>query len=463
MVEDLRESLEPLGRLDLLEKVGVQAMDYFATVDFHNQTDEELTRHAQVITQLGEIRIDERQYEAALESFREAYERSAALYRNDPSDSTRLFNRGQAEFWVGYVYWRRGDLEEARTWLTLYFDSTVELASMDPTRQDWALEVVYGQHNLAVLALDAEDLEAARAAFTAEIDVLHQVGRADPDFDPRQRSADAYSWLGNIEFAAGDLHKARANYAEAAGLFQALVDESPDNRDLQYSWSHAANYVAIVQNLTGQRVEAGRSAERVVRVLDDLVQHDPQNMEWLRSSAKPRITGAAVFAAAGSWPQADELLSAAFTILEGMAAGDDTDVSVHEMLADALWLRAWVARATGETAGSRQFLDEARAHLRAIEDRGALNDERRGRLAAALVMEGEIQAAENELTGAQESWQAALAQLSQVSGGADSPYVQDPLARALMWTGQTDRASEVIQRLNQQGYLPIRPWPDVPD
>lgn len=463
MVEDLRDSLEPLGRLDLLEKVGVQAMDYFATVSIQNLTDEEMTRQAQVMTQLGEIRISERQYEAALDSFLEAYERSAVLYRNDPADSARLFNRGQAEFWVGYVYWRRGDLEEARTWLALYLESSIDLASLDPSHHDWALEVVYGQHNLAVLALDAQDLEAARAGFTAEIDALQQLGRADPEFDPRQKSADAYSWLGNIEFAAGDLHKARAHYVEAAALFQALVDETPENRDLQYSWSHAANFVAIVQTLTGNRDEGGRLADQVARVLDDLVKHDPQNMEWLRSSAKPRITRAAVFATEGSWGQAEELLSAATKVLESMAGGDDTDISVHEALADALLLRAWVARAAGDNVGSLHSLREVRAHLQAIEARGALNDERRGRLAAALVLEGEIQAAENDLAGARESWQAALRQLSQVSETTASPYVQDPLARALLWTDQTERASAVMQRLNQQGYRPIRSWPSAPD
>ena len=79
MVGDLRDSLEPIGHLDLLEQVSEQAMAYFATVNAGNLTDEELLSHAQVLTQLGEIRMSQRQYDNALTAFMEAYERSAEL------------------------------------------------------------------------------------------------------------------------------------------------------------------------------------------------------------------------------------------------------------------------------------------------------------------------------------------------------------------------------------------------
>jgi hypothetical protein len=149
--------------------------------------------------------------------------------------------------------------------------------------------------------------------------------------------------------------------------------------------------------------------------------------------------------------------------LERMASDDNTDVSVHEAMADALLLRAWIAHKNGDSAQSLRSLDEVRTHLQAIEASGALTDERRGRLAAALVMAGEIQSAENDLPAAEESWSEALNQLAQVSDTTASPYVRDPLARALFWSGQPDQASQVRQELQAHGYTPIRPWPEAPD
>ena len=36
-----------------------------------------------------------------------------ALHKADPSNNDNLFELGQAEFWVGYVAWERGDLQNA--------------------------------------------------------------------------------------------------------------------------------------------------------------------------------------------------------------------------------------------------------------------------------------------------------------------------------------------------------------
>ena len=49
MVGDLRSNLTSIGRLDLLEDVGEQAMSYFATVDVNTLTDGELLKQSQVL------------------------------------------------------------------------------------------------------------------------------------------------------------------------------------------------------------------------------------------------------------------------------------------------------------------------------------------------------------------------------------------------------------------------------
>ena len=51
------------------------------------------------------------EYDSALQAFNEAYTRSALLQSKHPDDGARLYNRGQAEFWVGYVHWMQGDFD----------------------------------------------------------------------------------------------------------------------------------------------------------------------------------------------------------------------------------------------------------------------------------------------------------------------------------------------------------------
>jgi serine/threonine-protein kinase len=72
MLGDLRKKLEPLGRLDILDDVGDQALDYFESVDEALLTDDELSKHSQALNQIGEVRIAQGNLEAALGAFRES-------------------------------------------------------------------------------------------------------------------------------------------------------------------------------------------------------------------------------------------------------------------------------------------------------------------------------------------------------------------------------------------------------
>src|SRR5690606_25832808 len=120
MVGDLRSSLEPLGRLDLLDIVADQAMDYFKQPNIGEVSDSELAAKAKILTQIGEIKTDRYLYEEALAAFTEANAQSRQLSLRHPSDTAILFERSQAEYWVGYIHWRIGNLDDAARWLSVY-------------------------------------------------------------------------------------------------------------------------------------------------------------------------------------------------------------------------------------------------------------------------------------------------------------------------------------------------------
>ncbi|NJL27712.1 MAG: hypothetical protein HC897_07370, partial [Thermoanaerobaculia bacterium] len=57
MVVDLRQKLDKLGRLDVLDEVGKGALGYFAAVPEDELSEAELDRRSQVLYQIGEVRI----------------------------------------------------------------------------------------------------------------------------------------------------------------------------------------------------------------------------------------------------------------------------------------------------------------------------------------------------------------------------------------------------------------------
>lgn len=460
MVGDLRERLEPIGRLDLLEEVGNQAMRYFATVKLGDLTDEELARQAQVMTQLGEIRISELQYAEAQASFEAAFERSSALFENDPGNGERLFDRSQAEFWVAFVYWRTGELATARDWLARYLASGIELSRMDPTRDDWVQEVAYGYHNLAVLDVEAGNLDAAAAGFESELDTLYALQETDPNDARLYDIADAISWLGNIAVSRGELQDALAYFERSAMESQALNDTDPGNRQWQYNLAYALLRVSEVAAIAGDLANAADVVQRSVSIFDSLAVLDPDNREWQRARMKAWIQNGEILAARSDLENAGPYAEQAIVQLDELLASEPADTRVREHLADAYMLLAWIA--TGEDdselalAASRQALD----NLLAMQSAGTLNTIRTGKLASAYVLRGEALMAAGDTEAAATAWQHALDLLEAEAADATTHYLLDPWTRALAVTGRADEAAAVRGRLENAGYSPVRPWPD---
>lgn len=461
MVGDLRSNLAPIGRLDLLEDVGQQAMGYFATVDVNTLTESELLKQSQVLTQLGEIRIEQLQYDEALAAFSEAYERSAALQQHNPLDGETLFNRSQAEFWVGFVHWRSGSLADAHQWLAQYRDSALELIAFDPSRDDWLQEVAYGHHNLAVLDQDSGDLESATAGFHREIEIWDAVlSRSDDAPGIERERADAFSYLGNVALKQGKLAIALGHYEQSTNAIRSLVDNDKDDARWLDDLAFAIQLMGETSALTGDLDSALSHIEEASGIFESLVLRDSANLNWLRGSIKPKITQAQIFAAQQRWTDALVVIEPSVALLEGIIDDGNADLNVRNQIASALALKAWVQKATGNSAGALDSIEAAVSELGIIEQSGRLNDERRGLYASLYVLRGEIHAGAGEHDAATDSWRQADDLLQKKARDSESPFLLDPWVRVLTWTDRKPQAKKVSDALQARRYQPLMPWPD---
>ncbi len=174
MLGEFRTDLKKAGQLALLDRVGDKAITYFELLDPRDLTDVALARHAKALTQIGEIRLEQKDARLAdaAHAFAAAYQRAAALSARHPHDGNMLFERAQAEYWVGRVYLRRGNLPATAKWFTRYRDSALELLKLDPAKIDWRRELASSRHNLAVLELERGNMAEARSGFNAEMETL---------------------------------------------------------------------------------------------------------------------------------------------------------------------------------------------------------------------------------------------------------------------------------------------------
>ena len=460
MVGDLRDSLTPIGRLDLLEGVGKQAMQYFAKVDVNDLTDGELLKQAQVLTQLGEIRFNQLQYDDALSSFTEAYERASTLYKNDPQDGERLFNRSQAEFWVGFTHWRSGDFTEAKAWLTRYKDSALGLIELDSSNTDWIREVGFGYHNLAVLDQEAGNLEASSEGFNRELETLQGLRDLDSSLSLRRDIADASSWLGNIAIMQGDLEGAREYYKNSMEEIERIRRQEPDNAVWLTALAFAVQKLAEAMLVSGQFEAAEKQLSRSMAIFDDLVSRDKNNTEWVRASTKPRISIGQLLQSRGQIDEAGEIADQAIRVLEEISVQTKRDNTVQEQLSEAYLLKSWVLQSENQIESALAAIRTAALHLEALQIGGRLDIERTGKLATIYINQAELHSFNGDSPAAQRSLQSAHDLLSGELAGAKAFYLLDPWARLLILDGRKKEGRQIIDELTARQYLPLKQWPD---
>ena len=108
MLGDLREKLQPIGRLDILDGVGDRAIKYFAAVPEAELSSEELFLRATALSQIGDVRIEQGKLEEALAPIQASLALSQQLVARDPRNAQWQLGLGTSHYWIGAVLMNRG-------------------------------------------------------------------------------------------------------------------------------------------------------------------------------------------------------------------------------------------------------------------------------------------------------------------------------------------------------------------
>ena len=147
MLGNLRPKLEQVGRLDLLEDVGREAMVYFSAVPAAQMSGEELFRRSQAIYQIGQVRQAEGRLPQAVEAYRESLSLAQQVAERDPENSEWQLGVAMAHFYLGDALRVQADPAGAMRELSAYRDIARRLVERDPSNEKWRLELAYGHGN----------------------------------------------------------------------------------------------------------------------------------------------------------------------------------------------------------------------------------------------------------------------------------------------------------------------------
>ncbi len=458
MLGDFRAELKKIGKLGLLDAVGDKAMAHFAAADPKDLTDTALTQQAKALTQIGEIRLDQARYADAAKAFETAYQRTAALVTRHPQNADMLFERAQAEFWIGFTARRRGDFTQAREWLTRYRDSTVALTKLEGPTSRALIEQSSGEHNLAVLEFDRGNLAAARAGLLSVRDLRTRLLETKPEDIPlRAQLADNASWLGRVAEADGRFEDALRHYGELADIALRLSNQEPTVPRWKARRAEALFFAAQIRAVRGDLLGALEHFKEARAIYEALLSHDPANLQRLGEASFVALHQVEVLLVVDR-PAAEKLLETTRPLVENLLRQEPTQRAIQRRaaLAARLEARLLFPDAPEQALGSAL---RALSILQPLVESDVASDVwTLSEYARSALLAGRIRSAIGARDEAARLRQDVITILTaHTERNARDWRLLDPLAQAHLLLGDQAGARPFLEALKRSGYRAVDP------
>jgi tetratricopeptide (TPR) repeat protein len=410
MLFDLRDKLEPIGRLELLDGVSRQAAAYFERLPADRVSTESERKRGVALNNSGDVR----RAQGDLAGARTAYEASLAirerLARQDPANT-----EWQRDLWVSYdkigeVRLAQGDLAGALTAYEAGLVIAERLASQDPADAGWQRDLSVSHNQIGDVRQALGDLAGALAAYEAGLAIAERLARQDPANSGWQRDlAVSYQRIGDMRQAQGDLAGARVVYEAGLVIAERLARQDPANAGWQRDLSISHDKIGDERQAQGDLAGALTAYEASLAIGERLARQDPTNAGWQRDLSLINGKIGDVRQAQGDLAGALTAYEASLAIGERLARQDPTNTGWQRDLAVSHGRIGDVRQAQGDLAGALTAYEAYLAIAERLARQDPVNAGWQRDLAVSHEKIGAVRQAQGDITGARESFEQALA------------------------------------------------------
>ncbi len=300
MQTDLRAKLKEVGRLDVLTAVNARALDYYKGQDLKRLPPASLERRAGILQAMGEDDMRRGDLEGALRKFKETRRTTEALLRDDPRNSKRMFAHSQSEYWVGYVAYERGQVEQARAAFDAYQRLASALAAAEPRNAVYLKEAAYAEGALCSIALaEPPNVPAALKRCAAALERMEQAAaRTSPAGALDEDLANRHAWLADAHRANGDPASTLVHRLAEERLLAPRLASDPRNMRLRERWIALQRALAALDLKYGRPRAATERLRKAHAVMGEMIAFDPTNRTWAKQrqqlTADIAVTSAAI-------------------------------------------------------------------------------------------------------------------------------------------------------------------------
>ncbi|MES2327025.1 MAG: TIR domain-containing protein [Pseudomonadota bacterium] len=449
MLGDLKDKLEPIGRLDALDGVGSRVLAYYSKQNTGELSDDALTQRSGALSLMAQVANLRGDIDGSLRLYREATVGTAEAVRRKPDDPQRLYNHAQNIFYVGEIAQQRGNLHAAEASMREYKRLATRMVELGPDNMKWRMEEQYADFDLGVVLFGQRQFAEAARQFDAASKTIEAISTADPaNREYRESIGESLAWLSDSRDAQGRFDQAIAARQSEIATLDHLFAETRDNNYRQ-KLIHANRRLGILYAEQGRVELALQELRTAVALSDQLLPIEPTNTRWLEYAFNAHLDLAKYLLLTGSKSEASEQIQTGCAMVA-------TLVRRHSALLPGWrWrsvlcsiLQARLALSNNDKAGAIRLAQQALAAARSIRTGDAANDAIM--LATYFRSAGDVMQKAGDAAAANAAWTSGLAAFP--SGVAETPLEKSEHAMILQRTGRRAEAQAIAAQLSSAGF-----------
>jgi tetratricopeptide (TPR) repeat protein len=448
MLGDLRDKLEPIGKLDALDGVGAKVLAYYHNQPISDLSDGALSQRSRALSLMADVATQRGKTDTALSLYREALAGTTEAIRRQPTDPQRIFDHAQNVFYIGEIAYNQGRLDEAATQFGEYKRLADQMAQLDPNNMKWRMEVQNALANLGSVRLAQRRFTEAAALSEQALATIQALTTADPrNREYRESLVEALYWSADAEFDAGHVDQALALHERHVSLLNKLFYETgdvsfrqrlvPAERALGTLYAARADFPKALDHLKAAVAHA-----------DALMSLEPTNSRWRGFSARARLNLAEVLLLTGQKDEAANETAQGCSASARLIATDPKVQASRSALRQCWEMRSRLAMASNDFTQAADCAERAAASAKTVESTDPIED--KYALARSYRLLGDARERLGDAAGAAAAWKAGLAALP--AGVTEKPNEIAEGAMLLQRAGRGQEAQQRTDRLVAIGY-----------
>jgi tetratricopeptide (TPR) repeat protein len=448
MLGDLKDKLEPIGKLEALDGVGARVLAYYEKQDASELPDSALLQRSRALSLTAQVAYLRGDANTAQQLYRNAMRGTAEAVRRSPDEPQRLFDHAQNVFWIGELARERSDIGQAEAAYREYKRLADRMVAIEPDNLRWRMEVFYANENLGIVLLNQRRFADAVGRFEGSLRPMESLASIDPaNAEYQKELSNVLAWLADAERAQGRLKIATALRERQISFLNRLISNEKTNVEFRQQLIPAHQALGILLISTGEIERGIDQLRKGVAVADRLMPVEPDNVLWkgLAAQAKLELAGALLLLNRTE-EAADQARSGCD--LAGFVQGRDPAPTWRHLRTTCFTVRSRLALQVGTTNDALRFAEAALASARTERSEDSMKD--RYSIAAAYRLVGDVRKRMGDAEAARKAWIAGLAQLPRnVAERSSELNGRIELLRRL---NRTDETRPLAARLEAMGY-----------